>query len=74
MATKTLTITEEAYNLLSARKESGDSFSDVIIKSFSGSSLLDIVGLFSDKEADALEMHVKDRRKAIRNRLDKVIL
>ncbi len=75
MATKTLTITEDAYERLAHLKQGSESFSEVIIRSFPKRSLMEIAGILSEKEADELEAHIKERRKASgarRERLEKM--
>lgn len=69
MATKTITITEEAYELLASRKNTEDSFSDAIKKHFKKESLLSLVGVLTHEEAGELRKHVADRRVASRQRL-----
>ena len=65
MATKTITITTEAYDRLVVFKGNKDSFSDVIKKLAKRKSLLDIAGVLSNKEANKLEKSIKDIRKRI---------
>jgi len=69
MATKTLTITEEAYELLSANKLPQESFSQVIQKHFKKESLLSLAGVLTHTEADELRRHIAERRKASRKRI-----
>ncbi|MBI4150362.1 antitoxin VapB family protein, partial [Candidatus Woesearchaeota archaeon] len=45
MATKSITVTNEAYERLAAFKEPHESFSDVITKLTSRYSLLDLIGV-----------------------------
>ena len=72
MATKTLTITEDAYERLLNAKEREESFSEIIVKHFPKRSLLELAGLFSAKEADDLRAHIRARRKASRSRLNQI--
>ena len=65
MATKCITVTEEAYNRLAARKEGNESFSDVINRITHKSSILDLVGLLSPKEAEEIEKNIKTMRKEL---------
>ncbi|HIH10579.1 TPA: hypothetical protein HA241_00130 [Candidatus Woesearchaeota archaeon] len=69
MTTKTLTITEDAYERLSKYKSAHDSFSDVIIKHFPKHSLLELVGRLTTKEAEGLRKHVKERRRESQERM-----
>lgn len=71
MATKTLTITEDAYERLAKYKEKNESFSEVIVKHFPKHSLLELAGLLSHKDAEELRAHIKAGRKLSRNRIDR---
>ena len=70
MATKTITITEDSYEMLSAHKTPQDSFSDVIKKHFKKESLLDLVGVLTSSEAENFRKHIKERRTASRKHID----
>ena len=72
MATKTITITEEAYELLAAQKTSEESFSEAIRKHFKKESLANIIGILTHAEASELRKHVALRRTASRHRVDRV--
>lgn len=71
MATKTITITTGAYEKLSLLKESSESFSDVINKLTGKSSLLNIVGILSKKEATELKESVSELRGRLREEVNK---
>ena len=70
MATKSITITCEAYERLSTYKEPKESFSDVINKLTNKGSLLDLVGILSNKEAKELRESVKETRRQIQERVE----
>ena len=70
MTTKSITITSEAYEKLSAFKEHKDSFSDVINKITKKSSILELVGLLSKKEAEKLRESIKDTRERTRKEVE----
>lgn len=72
MSTKTISITTKAYLLLKAKKRRKESFSDVIVRSFPKHSIFDLVGVFSEKEADEIETNIKDLRKRSRERADRI--
>jgi predicted CopG family antitoxin len=62
MATKTLTITEDAYHLLASRKSDEESFSEVIKKHFRKESLVVLAGILRPEEATELRRHIEQRR------------
>ncbi len=68
MATKTISITEEAYERLKTRKDENDSFSDVIYKITSKRSLLEIAGSLSKEEASKMDEEIKKARDLSNNR------
>ena len=68
MATKTISITEEAYERLKTRKFSKDSFSDVINKLTGKKSLRELAGILNDKEGEKLMESVKRGREKSRKR------
>ncbi len=72
MATKTISITEEAYERLATKKNENESFSDIILKLFPKHSLLELAGLLTNKEAEELKEVIKSRRVASRKRLQKI--
>lgn len=71
MATKSITITEDAYNRLAALKQDKESFSDVITRIAPKRSLLELAGILTDKEATELKRHVAEGRKRMRTRMNK---
>lgn len=72
MATKTISITEEAYERLKVKKEKNESFTDVINRVTGKRSLLELAGILSEEEADRLEKHIKERRAASRKRTNRI--
>ncbi len=72
MATKTLTITEDAYERLAMMKEETESFSDIINRITGKVSLLSVAGLLTEKEADELEKKITKLRSRSRQRLERV--
>ncbi len=63
MATKTLTITEDAYNRLHALKEESESFSEVIRRVTTRVHLSDFAGLLTHAESK----NVREKITALRN-------
>ncbi len=72
MPTRTITITEEAYERLKARKEEKDSFSNVIIKLTKKGRLMDFAGMLTEKEADEAEERIREARKLSAERAERI--
>ncbi|HLC57414.1 MAG TPA: antitoxin VapB family protein [Candidatus Nanoarchaeia archaeon] len=72
MATKTISITEEAYERLRMRKSGNESFTDVINKITGKVNIMDFVGILNDREADELERGVKKSRELSRKRTERL--
>ena len=70
MATKSITITEDAYEYLAADKKENESFSDVLIRTFKKSSLGELIGILTKEEANDMKRHIAERRKSSRARSD----
>ena len=62
MATKTLTITVEAYDRLAAKKEPRESFSDVINRITGKHAILELTGTLTPKTANELRAHIEEMR------------
>jgi predicted CopG family antitoxin len=62
MPTKSITITEDAYEHLRRHKRPGESFSDVIRRTFGGGSARSLIGLLTADEADAMREGLEARR------------
>ena len=73
MATKTISITEEAYNRLLSKKYEKESFTEVINRITNKISLVDFAGILTDKEADNLMERIKEARALSRKRMAKVL-
>jgi len=63
MTTKTLTITEEAYERLRARKSGDESFSELIIRITHRRPLADFAGILEGESGSALKKAVEDSRR-----------
>lgn len=72
MATKTITITEEAYEKLKMRKKGNESFSEVISRVMPYTDWADFIGIFSEKSASKLERSIKEMRKESEEELDRI--
>lgn len=64
MATKNISITEEAYKRLAARRKTNESFSEIILE-ITGKKAKpsDFHGVLSEKFGDELEKSISERRK-----------
>lgn len=80
MATKTISLAEDAYARLKAMKREGESFSDVVRRLTAGVALEDFHGALSEETADELAAVITElrerrsaRRRARRDRLDEAL-
>ena len=63
MSTKTITITNDAYEALARSKAENESFSKTILRITKRRPLSDFYGIFTKEEGDALEKAIYERRK-----------
>ena len=59
---KSIRLSEEAYERLAAHKREDETFSEVVLRLAGERSLLEIAGILSDEEADELREAVDERR------------
>jgi predicted CopG family antitoxin len=67
---KSIRLSDEAYERLAAHKREDETFSDVVLRLAGERSLLDLAGILSDEEADALRDAVAERRERRRRSLE----
>lgn len=67
---KSIRLSEEAYERLEAHKREDETFSEVVLRLAGERSLLDLAGVLSDEEADALREAVDERRERRRDELE----
>lgn len=72
MATKTISLDEEAYERLKAHKREGESFSDVVKRLSGERSWTEVTGILSDAEAESLETAVEADRERSRDRRERL--
>jgi len=73
MATKTISITEDAYERLRTNKMENESFTDVINRITNKRSIMELAGILSNKEADELKENISQIRAASSARMEKII-
>ncbi len=64
MSTKTITVTEDAYNALKALKEPRESFSETILRVAKKKPLSHFYGALSKETGERLEKVIMENRKA----------
>jgi predicted CopG family antitoxin len=69
---KSIRLSEDAYERLAAHKRDDETFSDVVLRLAGERSLLELAGILSDEEADELRDAVEERRTRRGDELDDV--
>ncbi|MFW6385284.1 MAG: antitoxin VapB family protein [Halodesulfurarchaeum sp.] len=67
---KSIRLSEEAYERLAAHKREDETFSEVVLRLAGERSLLELAGILSDDEADALRATIEERRDRRREELE----
>jgi predicted CopG family antitoxin len=62
LATKTISITEDAYDILKVRKDEAESFSEVIVRLGGKRKLASFAGVLNKSTADIMEKDMKEVR------------
>lgn len=73
MATKTITIMEDAYEMLTSHKKAGESFSEEIRRVFSNEHtrpLSDFFGILGEEDGDAILTSIEIRRKNNKTKIE----
>ena len=65
-------LTQAAYRQLKRRKREGESFSDTVERIAGERSLLDLVGILSEEEGNAVRNAIEHREGPSRDRLDRL--
>lgn len=69
---KSIRLSEEAYERLAAHKDEDETFSDVVLRLAGERSLLELAGVLSDEEADELRAAVEERRTRRESELERI--
>ncbi len=72
MATKTISITEEAYERLKMRKEPRESFTDIINRITEKRDIMEFAGILTDEDAEKMKDHIKKMRQSSTDRINRV--
>ncbi|AWB27559.1 antitoxin VapB family protein [Halococcoides cellulosivorans] len=72
MATKTISLDEEAYERLKAQKKAGESFSDTVKRLAGERSWTEVAGILSEEEATDIEDTIEEGRAQSRERRDRL--
>lgn len=69
---KSVRLSEEAYDRLAAHKRDDETFSEVVLRLAGERSLLELAGILGDEEADALRDAIAERRERRAEELDEI--
>lgn len=69
---KSIRLSEDAYERLAAHKKEDETFSDVVLRLAGERSLLDIANILSDEDADTVRSAIDERRERRRDGLESV--
>lgn len=69
---KSIRLSEEAYERLEAHKREDETFSDVVLRLAGERSLLELAGILTDEQAAALEEAIEERRERRRGELEAI--
>lgn len=72
MGTKTISLDDEAYEQLKARKQPGESFSDVVKRLAGERSWSSVAGILSEAQAADLETAIERGREGSSDRSDRL--
>jgi predicted CopG family antitoxin len=69
---RSIRLSEEAYERLAAHKREDETVSDVVLRLAGERSLLDLAGVLSEEQAVALEAAIEERRERRKEDLDSI--
>lgn len=68
MPSRTVNLSEEAYDLLASRKQDRESFSDVVRRLAGERSLFEVVGALDEDQAKKLDARIQEGRERAKRR------
>ena len=69
---KSIRLSEEAYERLAAHKREDETFSDVVLRLAGERSLLELAGILDEEAAEAVQEAISERRARRRKDLEEV--
>lgn len=69
---KSIRLSEDAYERLAAHKREDETFSDVVLRLAGERSLLELAGILDDDQAEALEEAIEERRARRSEQLEEI--
>jgi predicted CopG family antitoxin len=69
---KSIRLSDEAYERLAAHKREDETFSDVVLRLAGERSLLELAGMLTEEQADEIETAIEERRERRRDQLDEM--
>ena len=69
---KSIRLSEDAYERLAAHKGEDETFSEVVLRLAGERSLLELAGILSDEEAESLRAAVDERRERRSRELEQI--
>jgi len=69
---KSIRLSEDAYERLAAHKREEETFSDVVLRLAGERSLLELAGILDDENADAMRAAVEERRERRSGELEEI--
>ena len=69
---KSIRLSDEAYERLAAHKREDETFSDVVLRLAGERSLLELAGMLTEEQADEIETAIQERRERRRDQLDEM--
>lgn len=69
---KSIRLSDEAYERLEAQKREDETFSELVLRLAGERSLSELAGVLSDEQADSVEDAIEERRERRRGQLEAI--